>query len=247
MDTIKEFKSLPSEKIGVNMKKTIIISVTTLIAAAILSLGMTRIMKSERTVTVRGLAEKEVDADMAVWKLSFSVGSNSLVSLQEDVLKQTETVKTYLETHGLPNTDYTILSPEINDATVSMYSNPENRSYDYVAKQTLLIRSSNVQAVKKAAEDTIELLGKGVSVSSDWDAKVQYYFNGLNEIKPEMIAEATKNARAAAEQFAHDSKSKVGKIKNATQGLFSIEDAAPGLEYKKNVRVVTTVVYALAD
>lgn len=229
------------------MKKTIIIAATVLIGAVILAFGMSNIMKSERTVTVRGLAEKEVDADLAVWKLSFSVGNNNLVSLQENILHQTETVKTFLADHGLPETDFTVLSPEINDATVSMYSNPENRSFDYVAKQTILIRSSNVQAVKKAAEDTIELLGKGVSVSSDWDAKVQYYFNGLNEIKPEMIAEATKNARAAAEQFAHDSKSKVGKIKNATQGLFSIEDAAPGLEYKKNVRVVTTVVYTLAD
>lgn len=229
------------------MKKTIIIATTVLIGAVILAFGMSNIMKSERTVTVRGLAEKEVDADLAVWKLSFSIGNNSLVSLQENVLQQTETVKTFLSDHGLHATDFTVLSPEINDATVSMYSNPENRSFDYVAKQTILVRSSNVQAVKKAAEDTIELLGKGVSVSSDWDAKVQYYFNGLNEIKPEMIAEATKNARAAAEQFAHDSKSKVGKIKNATQGLFSIEDAAPGLEYRKNVRVVTTVVYTLAD
>lgn len=229
------------------MKKTIIIATTVLIGAVILAFGMSNIMKSERTVTVRGLAEKEVDADLAVWKLSFSIGNNSLVSLQENVLQQTETVKTFLSDHGLPATDFTVLSPEINDATVNLYSNPENRSFDYVAKQTILVRSSNVQAVKKAAEDTIELLGKGVSVSSDWDAKVQYYFNGLNEIKPEMIAEATKNARAAAEQFAHDSKSKVGKIKNATQGLFSIEDAAPGLEYRKNVRVVTTVVYTLAD
>lgn len=229
------------------MKKTIIIAATVLIGAVILAFGMSNIMKSERTVTVRGLAEKEVDADLAVWKLSFSIGNNSLVSLQENVLQQTETVKTFLSDHGLPATDFTVLSPEINDATVNLYSNPENRSFDYVAKQTILVRSSNVQAVKKAAEDTIELLGKGVSVSSDWDAKVQYYFNGLNEIKPEMIAEATKNARAAAEQFAHDSKSKVGKIKNATQGLFSIEDAAPGLEYRKNVRVVTTVVYTLAD
>lgn len=229
------------------MKKILVICAAVLISSVVLALGMGNIMKSERTVTVRGLAEREVDADMAVWKLSFSVGSNNLKQLQEAILNDTETIKAFLESHDLTSADYTVKSPEITDATVSMYSNPENRSFDYVAKQTILVRSSNVTAVKNAAQDTISLIGKGVSVSSDWDAKVEYYFNGLNEIKPEMIAEATKNARSAAEQFAHDSNSKVGKIKNATQGLFSIEDAAPGLEYRKNVRVVTTVVYELAD
>ena len=99
----------------------------------------------------------------------------------------------------------------------------------------------------EASKNTTELLGKGIAISSDYDNKVNYYFNGLNQIKPKMIEEATKNARVAAEQFARDSGSKVGKIQTASQGLFSIEDAAPGLDYKKNVRVVTTVVYSLKD
>jgi len=203
-------------------------------------------MHTERTVSVRGLAEKEVDADMAVWKLTFSVGSNNLKDLQAAVLSSTDKAKAFLESNKLTAADYTVLSPEITDATVSMYSD-QNRSFDFIARQSILIRSSNVQAVKTAAENTIKLLGEGVSVTADWEGKVQYYFNGLNEIKPEMIAEATENARKAAEQFARDSKSKVGKIQSASQGLFSIEDAAPGLEYKKNVRVVTTVVYSLVD
>ena len=229
------------------MKRTIIISAAVVFSSLILSLGMGKIMHTERTVSVRGLAEKEVDADLAVWKLSFSIGSNNMKELQNQILRETDLAKTFLENHQLTQADYTVLSPEITDATVSMYSDPEHRSFDYVGKQTILIRSGNVQAVKSAAQDTIQLLGQGVSVSSDWDGKVQYYFNGLNEIKPEMIAEATENAHKAAEQFAHDSNSKVGKIQTASQGLFSIEDAAPGLEYKKNVRVVTTVVYFLAD
>ena len=90
-------------------------------------------------------------------------------------------------------------------------------------------------------------MGKGISVSSDYDSNVNYEFNGLNQIKPEMIALATQNAREAAEQFARDSHSKVGKINSASQGLFSIENAAPGLEDIKRVRVVTTVVYSLTD
>ncbi|MCQ2575621.1 MAG: SIMPL domain-containing protein [Treponema sp.] len=228
------------------MKKTAVICATVLASCVILAFGMSKIIHTPRTVTVRGLAEREVDADMAVWKLSFSVGGNILQNLQSDILKDTKVVEGFLKEHNLSEKDYTILSPEINDATMNTYST-NGRRYDYIAKQTILIRSSNVEAVKAAAEDTLSLAGKGISVNSDWDGKVQYDFTGLNEIKPEMIAEATENARKAAEQFAHDSKSKVGKIQTATQGLFSIDDAATGLEYKKNVRVVTTVVYSLAD
>lgn len=228
------------------MKKTAVICATVLASCVILAFGMSKIIHTPRTVTVRGLAEREVNADMAVWKLSFSVGGNILQNLQSDILKDTKVVEGFLKEHNLSEKDYTILSPEINDATMNTYST-NGRRYDYIAKQTILIRSSNVEAVKAAAEDTLSLAGKGISVNSDWDGKVQYDFTGLNEIKPEMIAEATENARKAAEQFAHDSKSKVGKIQTATQGLFSIDDAATGLEYKKNVRVVTTVVYSLAD
>ena len=225
------------------MKNIIIICCTSILVAFILAFGMTKIVHTERTVTVRGLAEREVDADMAIWKFSFSVGSNTLSDLQKLIIQRTSEAEKFLNQHNLTSEDYVVLSPEINDATMNMYSDPERRVFDYVAKQTILIRSSKVKDVKKASEDTIELLGKGISVSSEWENKVNYYFNGLNNIKPDMIAEATKNARTAAEQFAHDSNSKVGKIKTATQGLFTIEDVAPGLEEKKNVRVVTTVVY----
>lgn len=227
--------------------KLAVISAVVIFSSAILAFGMTKILHTERTVSVRGLAEKEVDADMAVWHLSFSTGSNDLQELQKSIIEKTTKVENFLTDHTLTTNDYTILAPEINDATVNLYSDPEKRMYNYIGKQTILIRSENVQAVKQAAEDTLELLGKGVSLDSNYDNKVQYYFDSLNKIKPEMIANATENARKAAEQFAHDSGSKVGKIKTATQGLFSIEDAAPGLEYKKNVRVVTTVVYNLID
>jgi hypothetical protein len=152
-----------------------------------------------------------------------------------------------LKKHGLSESDFSVLAPEITDTTVNVYLDANRSKFAYVAKQAILVRTEKVAAVKDASNNTLELVGKGISVSSDYESKVQYYFNGLNAIKPEMIAAATKSARLAAEQFAHDSGSKVGKIQSATQGLFTIEDAAPGLEQKKNVRVVTTVVYTLAD
>lgn len=225
----------------------LILSVSFILGCVILALGMGNITKSERTISVRGLAEKEVSADLAVWKVSFSLGGNDLPTLKKDILDKTEIVIQFLKEKGLDESDYSVLSPEINDTTVNIYLDSSRRQYNYIVKQSILVRSNKVMEVKKANANTLELLGKGVSVSSDYDNKVGYEFTGLNEIKPEMIATATKNARLAAEQFARDSGSEVGKIITATQGLFSIESAAVGLEEKKNVRVVTTIVYSLND
>ena len=144
-------------------------------------------------------------------------------------------------------TDYTVNAPAITDTSVNPYMDNDKARFTYIAKQVILVRSSNVSAVKKAQSESLDLIGQGIAVTQDYDSKVLYDFTGLNAIKPDMIAEATKNARLAAEQFARDSGSKVGKIKTATQGLFSIENAATGLEEKKTVRVVTTVVYLLND
>lgn len=221
-------------------------AISFLLGCFVLSFGLKGIGANPRTVSVRGLAEREVDADMAVWKLSFSVGGNDLVALKQEVLEQTKIVEAFLKEHGLEESDYSILAPEITDSSMNPYQDASRKVvYQYISKNSILVRSSKVNAVKNASSDTLELIGKGVSVSNNYDNHVNYEFNGLNEIKPEMIALATENARLAAEQFAHDSGSKVGKIMNATQGLFSIENAAIGLEEKKNVRVVTTVVYSL--
>lgn len=221
-------------------------AISFLLGCFVLSFGLKGIGANPRTVSVRGLAEREVDADMAVWKLSFSVGGNDLVALKQEVLEQTKIVEAFLKEHGLEESDYSILAPEITDSSMNPYQDASRKVvYQYISKNSILVRSSKVNAVKNASSDTLELIGKGVSVSNNYDNHVNYEFNGLNEIKPEMIALATENARLAAEQFARDSGSKVGKIMNATQGLFSIENAAIGLEEKKNVRVVTTVVYSL--
>ncbi len=229
------------------MSVAALVCVTFLIGCGILSAGLGQIAKNPRTVSVRGLAEREVDADTAVWKLSFSVGGNDLPLLKKEVLRQTEIVCAFLKENGLDESDFSILSPEVNDASMSLYVDPNRRIYQYISKNNILVRSSKISAVKEASSKTLELIGKGVSVCNEYDNRVSYEFNGLNEIKPEMIAQATKNARLAAEQFARDSGSKVGKIMNATQGLFSIDNAATGLEDKKNVRVVTTVVYSIRN
>ncbi len=214
-------------------------------AAVILAVGLANIITPERSVSVRGLAEREVDADLAVWNMSFSMGENSLESMQKSILEKTEVIKKYLIKHGLEESDFTVKPAAITDNSLNSYMDQTKITYKFVAQQTILVRSGKIEAVKSAYADSLELVSAGIAVSQDYDSKVSYEFTKLNDIKPEMIAEATKNARTAAEQFAHDSNSKVGKIKKATQGLFTIEDAAVGLEDKKSVRVVNTVEYLL--
>ena len=221
------------------------IGISIVMAAVILAVGLANIITPERSVSVRGLAEREVDADLAVWNMSFSIGENSLESMQKSILEKTEVIKKYLIKHGLEESDFTVKPAAITDNSLNSYMDQTKITYKFVAQQTILVRSGKIEAVKSAYADSLELVSAGIAVSQDYDSKVSYEFTKLNDIKPEMIAEATKNARTAAEQFAHDSNSKVGKIKKATQGLFTIEDAAVGLEDKKSVRVVNTVEYLL--
>ena len=221
------------------------IGISIVMAAVILAVGLANIITPERSVSVRGLAEREVDADLAVWNMSFSMGENSLESMQRSILEKTEVIKKYLIKHGLEESDFTVKPAAITDNSLNSYMDQTKITYKFVAQQTILVRSGKIEAVKSAYADSLELVSAGIAVNQDYDSKVSYEFTKLNDIKPEMIAEATKNARTAAEQFAHDSNSKVGKIKKATQGLFTIEDAAVGLEDKKSVRVVNTVEYLL--
>ena len=221
------------------------IGISIVMAAVILAVGLANIITPERSVSVRGLAEREVDADLAVWNMSFSMGENSLESMQRSILEKTEVIKKYLIKHGLEESDFTVKPAAITDNSLNSYMDQTKITYKFVARQTILVRSEKIEAVKSAYADSLELVSAGIAVNQDYDSKVSYEFTKLNDIKPEMIAEATKNARTAAEQFAHDSNSKVGKIKKATQGLFTIEDAAVGLEDKKSVRVVNTVEYLL--
>lgn len=214
-------------------------------SAVILSFGMTKIIKQDRTVTVRGLSEKEVDADLVIWPLSFSVGNDDLSDLQQDIINKTEFVTDFLIKFGLDKSDYTIQAPKITDNSMNVYIDKSRIPFQYIAQQTILIRSSKIKNVKEAQENSLNLAEKEITITQEYDTRMTFEFTGLNSIKPAMIEEATNNARLAAEKFAKDSGSKVGKIKKATQGLFSIENAAVGLEEKKNVRVVTTVEYLL--
>lgn len=215
------------------------------IASIVISLGFSNINPKEASVSVRGLAQREVNADLAVWQLSFGLGDNNLENLQKSIKEKSEIVSLYLKDKGLNERDFSVLSPSITNNLLDPYINQEKMQYIYIAKLNFLIRTDKISAVKKANEGLLELVDKGIAIKQDYENKINYEFTKLNDIKPEMIALATKNARKAAEQFAKDSNSNLGKIKHATQGLFSIENAATGLEERKIVRVVTQIQYLL--
>lgn len=205
--------------------------------------GLLRAKDAERAVTVRGLAERNVTADLATWTISYSATSNSLTEAQGKVRADTQAIEAFFKELGFPAD---ALQP--TGANVSSYTNEGLTTF--TVRQRLALRTTDVARAQKAVARQFDLVGRGVFLEEG--SGMAYTFTKLNDIKPEMVAEATKDARAAAQQFAEDSNSGVGKIKGATQGYFEIEarDGDAGgwgmadSPYKK-VRVVTTVSFSL--
>jgi len=201
---------------------------------------------TERFVTVKGLAEKEVDADLAIWPITFKDVGNNLIELQKLVEKRRQVITRFLVEKGFSEEDISYSAPRITDAQADYYGN-NKPSFRYRVQSTVTLRSSKVQLVKQSMEASGELVSKGIVLADNWENRTTFTFTGLNDIKPGMIREATINAREAASTFAEDSGSKVGKIRKATQGYFNISDRDQNSPDKKIVRVVTTMEFFLVD
>ena len=216
------------------------------IAGYLVGEALVQARSSQRSVSVRGLAEREVPANLALWPIVFTVTSNDLGDLQRKTDDGVAKVRDFLAGDFRPE-EVSVSAPRVQDREAQgMYSNgrPMDR---YTAEVAVTVRTANIEAARKAMERTGDLVKQGVAVIRSYEYNTQYLFTDLDRIKPEMIEQATRDARSAAEQFAKDSGSKVGAIRNAQQGYFSIEDRDPfSPEYKK-VRVVTSVDYYLSD
>jgi len=201
--------------------------------------------QADRFVSVKGLAERDVKADLVLWPLSYSVSANSLDQLHGLMHEAESKIRAFLVRHGFDAKDITSNIPQISDLwTYGGENKPQER---YRAEAVVLLRTSQVDQVKDVMTKTDELIKEGILLSHSWEHRPQFIFTGLNEIKPEMIAEATRSARDAATQFAQDSGSRVGKIRSAQQGYFSIEDVDKYTPDVKRVRVVTTIEFLLLD
>lgn len=223
------------------------IAAAIVIAAFVFSHAFITARSGDRSVSVKGLAEREVDADLVVWPVTFSETDNNLANLQVSVDAKRQIVTKFLVDQGFQASEISQTAPKIRDNQTETYVPKSDSKFRYIAQATVLLRSNKVGLVKDALEKAGTLVGQGVVLVSDWQSRTEFLFTGLNAIKPMMIEEATKNARDAAEKFAKDSGSKIGKIRSATQGLFTISDRDSNSPDKKNVRVVTTVEYYLID
>lgn len=201
----------------------------------------------DRSVEVKGLAEREVLADTAIWPLQFVVAGDDLDALVARIESQREAVTAFLVARGFTADEISVSAPSVVDRLAQAYSDPNVR-LRYSVSQVVTVFSGRIDAVRGAARELLELGKAGVVLNQEnFEFRTQYLFNGLNEIKPAMIEEATRNGREVAAKFAADSESRLGKLKAARQGQFTIEDRDSNNPHVKKVRVVSTLEYYLVD
>jgi len=213
---------------------------------------------SDRYVSVKGLVERNVKSDLAIWSLNYKETGDDLTQVYGKTEADKKTILDFLQQQGIQPAEIEVGVIRVVDKQANEYGNAE-RGARFIVEQPVTVRTARIDQVADAAQKSISLLQKGIVLSSERGQALIYKFNGLNAIKPDMISEATRNARAAAERFASDSGSKVGGIRSASQGVFSILAANQGsagggeeaygnnadTSLMKTVRVVTSVEYYL--
>lgn len=209
--------------------------------------AVTSLKSYDRVVSVKGLAEKEVPANRVIWPVVYKEIGNDLMTMYKSISEKNRIIIEYLKSKGLDEKEITISAPSIIDMSAERYQSQPS-PYRYNITSILTVTSDKVDLVMSIISSQSELLQKGVALlAGDYQYQTQFVYTLLNDIKPVMIEEATKNAREAAEKFAKDSNSKLGKIKSANQGQFSIVDRDANTPQIKVVRVVSTVEYMLRD
>ena len=202
----------------------------------------------ERTVTVKGLAEREYPADIVIWPVQFTETNNNLESLYGSIENSTNKIKAFLEKQGIQSSEISLSTPAITDKSAQQYGNSAPAEFRYTAVQTVTVYSKNIEAVRSVMSNLAQLGKQGIAFTGgNYESKTEYIFTRLNDIKPEMIEEATTKAREVALKFSEDSRSKLGKIKRASQGQFSINARDKNNPHIKRIRVVSTVEYYLSD
>lgn len=201
----------------------------------------------DRTVNVKGLCEREVKADRVIWPIVYKVMADDIQTIYSQTDDNNEAILEFLKSGGVSAAEISVSTPVVSDKYANEYGG-NDRAYRYIATNIITVYTDEVDKVLALMASQSELLKRGiVTAANSWENPVEFKFEALNEIKPEMIEEATKNAREAAEKFAKDSDSRLGKIKTANQGTFTISNRDSNTPYIKNVRVVTSVSYYLKN
>ena len=227
--------------------------ITIFLAALALALGLAiggyfvgegiAMRSGRRLVSVKGLSEKEVPASVAIWNINYITSGNTLDEINKSLSESTKAVVAFLKAQGFDEKDISVQPPSVHDTSTDSHDKESSPPTRYTASQTVLLRTANIDGVKPALAAASSLMGSGVLLSGNLNPS--YIFNQLNDIKPGMIEEATKNARVAADRFAEDSQTTLGKLHSASQGWFEVEDRDAATPERKIVRVVVDVQYEL--
>ena len=234
----------------ITVRSFLVLGLSLVLGLAIFGVQIGRAVRAgrefDRYLTVKGLSEREVKATLVIWPIRFSVAAEDLATLKAAMETNRALVLAFLQERGVDAKEITQGLPVVNDREDERIQANRPSLARYRGVVTLVVRSANVDVVKKAIQGADALLEKGVTlVGTESGDRIEFIFNAVNDIKPDMIKEATANARAAAEKFALDSKSQVGRIRKATQGALEIEDRDAASPERKVLRVVTTVDFFL--
>lgn len=207
--------------------------------------GIVTFKDMDRKVSVKGLSEREVMADKVTWSLMYKELGNNPSEMYNLLEQKNNKVIAFLKSSGIKSENISVNPPVVTDRQADNYGN-EIMTYRYKATSVITVISNEVEKVRELLGKQSELMKQGIAlVSNEYDNNVVYEFTGLNKIKPEMIEEATKNARATAKKFADDSDCSIGEIRSAQQGQFSIENRDANSPFIKKIRVVSTIEYSL--
>lgn len=223
------------------------ISLGLIVSAWLMASSAIQFKEYERVVKVKGLSEREVPADVAVWPIRFVAASNNLTELYQSMNKSADAVQGFLIAQGFEIDEITTAAPLVTDKYAERYGD-QNANLRYSALQTITVYTNQVDLVRNSQLSLADLGKQGIAFSGDeYSQRITYMFTQLNDLKPALIEESVQNARVSAQQFAADSDSKLGKLRIASQGQISIQDRDDNTPYLKKIRVVSTVEYYLVD
>jgi hypothetical protein len=237
----------------------IVIGIT--LGTLILGRALLRFKSEDRYISVKGFSEREVKSDFVVWSLKTQIASNDLNEGSKSIEDAKKKVIDFLMNNGISQNEIIQKDLIVNDKKAQEYSNDIGNNFRFIIEKTIQVRSKDVDNIQKVSRMTDDLLKAGVVLSNrnEFQGSVNYVFTKLNDIKPDMLTEATNNARSAAIQFTKESKTKLGNLKKASQGLFTIIDRDQvlsgqenggyypnsGSDLYKKVRVVVNIDYSI--
>ena len=229
------------------IKEAALIALGIIVLGLCVKSGLDSISDKERKVTVKGLSEREVEADKVTWPILTKEIGDDLPSLYTRINTTTAKVKAFLKQNGVKDSEISVNAPVVVDMNAERYG-ANNHDYRYNITSTITVTSRNVKLVRSIIARQGELLKQGVAVvDGGYGNGVTYEYVSFQQMKPKMMQEAIKNAEQTAKQFAENSDSEIDKILDAGQGQFTIDNRDDNTPYIKKLRVVTTVTYSLKD